>query len=516
MDTAEETTPAARPWLALAALTLPVLLISMDNTILGFAVPRLSEALTPSSSELLWIVDVYSFVLAGLLVTMGSLGDRIGRRRLLLAGAAAFSVASLLAAFATSAGTLIAARAVLGLAGATLMPSTLSLIRNIFTDERQRATALAVWAAMFAVGAALGPIVGGILLEHFWWGSVFLVGVPTTALLLVVAPRVVPESRDPAPGPFDLLSSALSMVALVPLVYAVKATAEHGPSAVGAIAVAVGATGAVAFVRRQRRIAHPMIDLTLFRVPRFRMAVSANLVACFGFAGSMFFVTQLLQLVIGLSPARAGLQLIPVVVVSVTCTLAAPVVARRVGAFTVVSGGLAIASVGFVLLSQADGSSLVLPTIAVVILNLGFGAAMAVAIDGILGAIPPERAGAGASVSETAAELGIALGTAVLGSIAAAVYTRSLDLPAGLGEAAAETARDTLGAAELVARDAGPLGPAVRQAAEGAFVDGMVVAALVAAVLTAAVAAWGARIRWTERTAAPPAGAIADERVGTA
>lgn len=514
MDDEVTAAPAARPWLALAALTLPVLLISMDNTILAFAVPRLSESLAPSSSELLWIVDVYSFVLAGLLVTMGSLGDRIGRRRLLLAGAAAFSAASLLAAFATSPATLIAARAILGLAGATLMPSTLSLIRNIFTDERQRATALAVWAATFAVGSALGPIVGGVLLEHYWWGSVFLVGVPTTAALLVIAPRVVPESRDPEPGPFDLPSSGLSMLALVPLVYAVKVTAEHGPSATGAVALAVGVGGAVAFVRRQRRIAHPMIDLTLFRVPRFRMAVTANLVACFGFAGSMFFVTQLLQLVSGLSPARAGLQLLPVVAVAVTCTLAAPPLARRIGPFTVVAGGLATSAVGFGLLALADGSTLTTPTLAMVVLQLGFGAAMAVAIDGILSAIPPERAGAGASVSETAAELGIALGTAVLGTIGTTIYSRSLDLPPGLGEAAAETARDTLGAAELVARDAGPLGPAVRLAAEGAFVDGMVVAAVVAAVVTAAVAAWGFAVRRGEGRA--PVAAVADDRVEAA
>ncbi|MEP6298332.1 MAG: MFS transporter, partial [Ilumatobacter sp.] len=317
--------PNPRRWWTLVVLTLPVLIISMDATVLGFAVPSLSASLAPSSSQLLWIIDIYAFVLAGLLITMGALGDRIGRRRLLMLGAAGFSIASVLAAFSTSPGMLIAARAMLGVAGATLMPSTLSLIRNVFSDARERQTAIAIWASAFSFGSALGPIVGGFLLEHYWWGSVFLVGVPVTAALLLVAPRLVPESRDPSPGAFDVTSAALSLVAMIVTVYAVKMFAEHGLSATVFVAAIGGATAATSFVRRQRRLADPMVDVSLFSVAKFRMAVSGNMIAAFGFAGSLFFVTQYLQLVVGMSPLRAGLQLLPAAGASITFTLLAPV-----------------------------------------------------------------------------------------------------------------------------------------------------------------------------------------------
>ena len=354
-------------------LTLPVLLISLDNTVLGFAVPALSESLEPTSAQLLWIVDVYSFVLGGLLITMGNLGDRIGRRRLLLIGAFGFSIASTFAAFAPTANTLIAARAALGLAGATLMPSTLSLIRNIFTDPVQRQTAVAAWAAMFAVGGALGPIVGGFLLEHFWWGSVFLIGVPVTLILLVLGRAVLPESRDPNPGPFDLPSSALSLFTMFPAVYTMKKTAEDGLSTIVFVAAAVSVVAGYTFVTRQRRLKAPMIDMSLFRIPRFRSAVSANLVACFGFAGTMFVITQYLQLVVGMSPMRAGLQLLPGVAASIVCTMAAPRLAKTFGIFTTVAAGLTVSAIGFVLLSQltAEGS-VPKATLAVAVLSCGF------------------------------------------------------------------------------------------------------------------------------------------------
>ncbi len=478
-------------------LTLPVLIISMDATVLGFAVPSLSESLAPSSSQLLWIIDIYAFVLAGLLITMGALGDRIGRRKLLLLGAAGFSIASVLAAFSTSPGMLIASRAMLGVAGATLMPSTLSLIRNVFIDARERQTAIAIWASSFAFGSALGPIVGGFLLEHYWWGSVFLVGVPVTATLLVVAPRLVPESRDPSPGAFDVTSAALSLVAMIVTVYAVKMFAEHGFSATVVVAAIVGVAAATSFVRRQRRLADPMVDVSLFAVSRFRMAVSGNLIAAFGFAGSLFFVTQYLQLVVGMSPLRAGLQLLPAAAASITFTMLAPLAARRFGAFAVTAAGLTLGSIGFALLTQvtAEGS-VALTTAAVMILNAGLGASMTVAIDGILSAIPPERAGAGASVSETAIELGVALGTAVLGSIAAAVYRDRLVTVDGVPPDAVDVSRDTLGAALGAAeRLGGEPGDALRDAAATAFVDGFHAAALAAAVAIGVVAVWAFRTR---------------------
>jgi DHA2 family multidrug resistance protein-like MFS transporter len=494
-------------------LTLPVLIISMDATILGFAVPSLSEALEPSSSQLLWIIDIYSFVLAGLLITMGALGDRIGRRRLLMFGAAGFSVASVLAAFSTSPEMLIAARALLGVAGATLMPSTLSLIRNVFTDERERQTAIAIWAAAFAFGSALGPIVGGFLLEHYWWGSVFLVGVPITVTLLLVAPRLVPESRDPRPGPFDLTSAALSLAAMLPVVFAVKSFAEHGISTAVAMSAIVGAWAGIAFVRRQQRLADPMVDVSLFSVSRFRMAVSGNLVAAFGFAGSLFFVTQYLQLVVGMSPMRAGLQLLPAAASSIGFTLLAPVAARRFGAFAVIAAGLGLGSVGFAMLTQvtAEGS-VALTTAAVIVLNAGLGASMTVAIDGIIAAIPPERAGAGASVSETAIELGVALGTAVLGSIAAAIYRQGLIDIEGVPAEAVDVSRDTLGAAVGAAeRLGGDAGVALRDAAATAFVDGFRAAALAATVVIGAVAAWALRTRLERSDAVEPVSVRAEQ-----
>ena len=478
---------------ALVALALPVLLISMDATILGFAVPRLSEDLEPTSAELLWIIDIYSFVLSGLLITMGNVGDRIGRRRLLLYGAAAFSVASLAAAFAPTPLALIGARALLGVAGATLMPSTLSLIRNIFMDDRRRQFAVAVWATMFSVGAVVGPIAGGLLLEHFWWGSVFLVGVPVTTALLLIGPRVIPESRDPDPGPFDILSSALSMATILPLVFGMKTVAERGWATVVAPSVVIGLVAGWAFVRRQRVLAVPMIDLSLFAVPKFRVAITGNLLTCVGFAGSTFFVTQYLQLVLGLSPTRAALQLLPGAAAGVISTMSAPAMTRRFGTFAVITTGLATGALGFLLLTQLTvGSSLVPVTVALVIIEGGLCAAITVAIDAIISSVPPEKAGAGASVSETANELGVALGTAVLGSILTATYRRQLD-DIAVPTVTLDEARETLGAAHVAASDlGGPLGDALRSAADVAFTDGLRLASAVAAVLLAAVsiASW--------------------------
>lgn len=480
-----------RRWWALAVLVLPVLIISMDATVLGFAVPHVSESLEPSSSQLLWIIDVYSFVLAGLLVTMGVLGDRVGRRRLLVLGSAGFTVASLIAAFSTSAEMLIVSRALLGVAGATLMPSTLSLLRNIFPDHRERQTAIALWSATFALGSALGPIIGGFLLEHYWWGSVFLVGAPVTGLLLVLGPRLVPESKDPNPGSFDLVGSLLSMLTMIPAVYAVKTVAEDGLGTGSMVAAGIGIVAGVLFVRRQRRVENPMIDVTLFRLPRFRMAVTGNLVACFGFAGSMFFITQHLQLVIGLSPLTAGLRLLPAVLGSTVFLALAPTAARRFGPFPVITTGLTVGALGFLLLTRIGTDSSTGPVVlALLLVYAGLGIAMTVAVDGILTAIPAERAGSGASVSETANELGIALGTAVLGSVLAAVYRPGVDAIAVVPEAL-DHARETLGAALLTAEQLPePMADLLITGSRTAFVDGVHTASMVATVLLLATAGW--------------------------
>ncbi|MEI2638986.1 MAG: MFS transporter [Microthrixaceae bacterium] len=496
-QTAGEAHVTTNRWVALTVLILPVLLISMDGTILGFAIPKLSASLDPSSSQLLWIIDIYAFVLAGLLVTMGVLGDRIGRRKLLMLGAAGFSLASIFAAFATSAEMLIAARALLGVAGATLMPSTLSLIRNIFTDDRERQFAIAVWATTFAVGSAVGPVVGGFLLEHYWWGSIFLMAAPTTALLLVLAPLILPESKDPSPGPFDLMSAGLSMTAMLPTVYAIKITAERGFSMTVLVALIIGVVSATMFIRRQRSTEDPMIDISLFSVPRFRSAVIGNMIACFGFAGSMYFLTQYMQLVLDMTPMRAGIQLMPAVIASIVTMLLSPVASARVGAFTVISIGLAAGALGFGLMVIApDSGSVSLATTAIVLIGAGLGAALTVSIDGIIAAVPPERAGAGASVSETANELGTAMGTAVLGSIAAAVYRSRLSAATTVPPDYLVRAKETLGEATVLSVElGGPEGEALMAAAKEAFIGGLRLASAVAVVALALATASAVRYR---------------------
>ncbi|MCB1255550.1 MAG: MFS transporter [Microthrixaceae bacterium] len=466
----------------------------MDGTMLGFAVPHLSESLEPTSSQLLWIVDIYSFILAGLLVTMGSVGDRIGRRRLLMIGAAAFSATSVMAAFAPSASALIAARALLGFSGATLMPSTLSLIRNIFPNPQERQVAISIWAASFAIGGAVGPIIGGLLLDHFWWGSVFLVGVPVTVTLQILGPRLVPESRDPSPGRFDIPSSALSIVAMIPTIFAIKMAAERGIDRVGLLALVIGASAGAAFVVRQRRLADPMIDTRLFAIPGFRRAIVANLVASFGFAGGLFFITQYFQLVLGMSALRSGVQLMPAVVAAIVMMLAAPALVRRTGPFQVMTVGLALGTIGFATFMIVDLTGpIALTTLAIAGAYGGLSMAMTVAIDGIMSVIPPERAGAGASVSETSNELGIALGTALLGSVLTAVYRPRIDQIQGVPQNSIEAARETLGAAVIAAEKLpSEVGGVLVNGAKLAFVSGLHTAALIATLALAAVTVWTA------------------------
>lgn len=285
-----------REWIGLAVIALPCLLYSMDLTVLNLAVPALTADLKPSSAQLLWIVDIYGFLVAGSLVTMGTLGDRIGRRRLLLMGAAAFGIASVLAAFSTSAEMLIATRALLGLAGATLAPSTLSLIRNMFIDPRRRTFAIGLWATSYSVGSGIGPLLGGVMLEHFWWGSVFLVGVPVMVLLLAVGPVLLPEFRDPEAGRLDLISAALSLFGLLALIYGLKRIAEDGLGLLAALSILAGLATGVAFVRRQRQLDDPLIDLRLFQVPAFSAALATNTLSIFVAFGSFLFFAQYLQL----------------------------------------------------------------------------------------------------------------------------------------------------------------------------------------------------------------------------
>ncbi|QDB79882.1 MFS transporter [Georgenia wutianyii] len=483
--TDSQRSPAARPWAALVVLMLPVLLVAVDNTVLSFAVPSISESLRPGGTELLWIVDAYPLVLAGLLVPMGSLGDRLGRRRLLLIGATGFAAVSAVAAFAPTAGLLIAARAALGFFGAMLMPATLSLIRNIFVDPHERRTAIAVWAAGFSGGAALGPIVGGFLLEHYWWGSVFLLAVPVLVPLLVLGPILVPESRDPDPGPVDPVSIALSLGAMVPLVYGIKKIAESGVGPGSVVPILLGLAVGSLFVRRQLRREVPLLDVRLFTNPVFSGSVAANLLSVFSMVGFLFFVAQHLQLVSGRGPVEAGLFLLPGLVVTIIAGLAVVRVVRRVSPAKVVAGGLLLNAVGYgvVLASGQAGSDLGL-MLAFVILGAGVGSAETISNDLILSSVPAAKAGAASAVSETAYELGAVLGTAVLGSILTAVYRSGVVVPDGIPADDARAAGETLGGATEVAVGLPPtLAEQLLESARHAFDSGVVLTSAIGIVL---------------------------------
>ncbi|KQT96172.1 MFS transporter [Sanguibacter sp. Leaf3] len=511
--TAQKTAPSApragrRAWFGLAALMLPVLLVSIDNTVLSFAIPQLSQALSPSASQLLWIVDIYPLILAGLLVTMGTLGDRVGRRRLLLVGATGFGLVSVYAAFAGDATHLIAARALLGLFGATLMPSTLALLRNLFLDDNQRRLAIAIWASAFSAGSALGPIVGGWLLEHFWWGSIFLINVPVLVVLLVVAPFVLPESRNPGSARLDPLSVVLSVVSMLPFVFGIKKLASDGLSPLGVASLLLGVALGVLFVRRQTRSSSPLLEVGLFKNRVFSASVLANFMAVFSISGLIFFVSQYLQLVLELSPMEAGLYLLPGAAATVAMGLAAVALARIAPIWLLIPVGLLLATLGYLLGTTLTGSSSV-GVIVVIFVLVGGGAGLAETLtnDAILASVPPERAGAASGISETAYELGASLGVAILGSVLAAVYRTRLELPAGLDPAVADQARETLGGA-VSAADGLPAGQAdaLLEAAKAAFAHGVDLTSAIGAVLaflTAVVigVALRAAHRATRRTA---------------
>ncbi|MBM9622642.1 MFS transporter [Streptomyces zhihengii] len=491
-EAAQELSRPAR-WLALAVLVLAVLLVAVDATVLGLATPFLSEDLQPTGNQLLWIGDVYSFVIAGLLVSMGSLGDRIGRKKLLLCGAVAFGAVSVLNAYATTPEMMIVARALLGVAGATLMPSTLALIRNIFHDPRERSLAIGIWGAAASAGAAVGPVVGGFLLEHFWWGSVFLINLPVMAVLVVVGVKLLPESKNPARGPWDLASVGLSLVGMVGVVYAIKEAASHGPSWGAGAAAVVGVAALYGFVRRQFTLAAPLLDMRLFRHRGFSGAVLADLLTILGLSGLVFFLSQFLQLVQGREPFEAGLAELPAAVGAVATGLVAGVMARRFSVRAVVAGGLAAVGVALGVLTLIDQSTgYPLLGVSLLVVGAGAGFSFTVTADVILSSVPSEQAGSASAVSETAYELGAALGIALLGSIVTGVY-RGFATPAGTPADVASAAHESLGGAvEAAGALPGEQASALLAAAQDAFTDGLRVAAGVgsAVLLATAVAAW--------------------------
>ncbi|MGR4882303.1 MFS transporter [Streptomyces sp. LARHCF249] len=477
-----------REWTAFTVLVLPLLLVSMDVSVLYFAIPAITRELDPSATQQLWIFDSYAFALSGLLMTMGSLGDRIGRRRLLLIGAGAFGLASVAAAYATSAEMLIAARVLLGIGGATLMPSTLALVRNLFQDAKQRGQAIAIWSGVMTGGIALGSVLSGLMLNHFWWGSVFLINVPAMVLLLALVPVLVPEFKDPAPGRFDLLSVPLSMAAVLPVVYGLKEIAAEGFEPLYLGSVAVGLAFAYVFVRRQRTRDDAMVSRALFQGRGFGAGVGLNTVAAFAMMGSAYFTTQYLQSVLGMGTLEAALwSLAPSVVIGAAAPASAAL-AQKVEPAYVIAGGFVLAATGFALIGLVGEDSLWLLLTGAGVLASGLVTVMSLVSAMALGSAPAEKAGSAASLLETGQEFGGALGMALLGSLATAVYRADL--------ADSEPAvRETLGGAVATAQQlGGAAGEQVLALAREAFVHGMQYAAwggtallLAAAVLAAAL-----------------------------
>jgi DHA2 family multidrug resistance protein-like MFS transporter len=475
-----------REWIGLSVLALACLLYAMDLTVLHLAVPQISADLRPSSAQLLWIVDIYGFMVAGFLITMGTLGDRIGRRRLLLIGAAAFGAMSLLAAFSTSGAMLMASRALLGIAGATLAPSTLSIIFTMFRDPRERSVAIGVWIGAFSAGGAVGPVFGGILLESFWWGSVFLLGIPVMAALLVLGPIVLPEYRDPNAGRLDLVSAGMSLVAVLTVVYGLKRVAQEGLDGTAALVMLAGFVVGAAFVRRQLTHPDPMLDLRLFRIRAFRAALAINLLGLFVAFGYFLFVAQYMQLVLAMSPLQAGVWSVPAGLGFIVGSQVGPRVLRRFRPATVIAGGLTMAAIGLALLTQVSASSgLSLVVGSSVIISIGLAPVFGLTTELIVGSAPPERAGAASGISETGAEFGGALGISILGSIGVAVYRADVAgaLESVLAPDQVSVAQDTLGGAAILSNTLpADVAATVMSAAREAFVHGMHVTAALAGI----------------------------------
>nr|WP_042179090.1 MFS transporter [Kibdelosporangium sp. MJ126-NF4]CEL13626.1 major facilitator superfamily MFS_1 [Kibdelosporangium sp. MJ126-NF4]CTQ99312.1 major facilitator superfamily MFS_1 [Kibdelosporangium sp. MJ126-NF4] len=483
-----------REWLGLAVLALPTLLLSLDMSVLHLAVPHLAADLRPSSTQLLWIIDIYGFLTAGFLVTMGTLGDRIGRRKLLMIGGAAFGLASIAAAFATSPQMLIAARAVLGVAGATLMPSTLALISNMFQDAKQRGTAIAVWMSCFMGGMMLGPVVGGVLLENFRWGAVFLLAVPVMVLLLAAAPKLLPEYKDTEAGRLDLASVALSLGAILPIIYGLKEIAKDGLGLVNVIALVVGLLVGTVFVRRQGTLATPMLDLTLFKVRKFSAALGIMLVGAITMGGMFMLVSQYIQLVLGLNAAEAGLWMVPQAVAVVIGSLIAPKLAERYRPEFVLGFGMLVATAGILLYLLADGQSgLTAVVIGLSVSAFGMGPQGVLCTEMVVSSVPPQKAGAASAMSETSGEFGIAMGIAVFGSIGTAVYQGIV--PAGTPDSLA-------GALESAAQLPGPAAQDLVTVAREAFTSGLHTVAGIASVIIVVFAVAGMVLlrRRTENT----------------
>jgi len=481
-----------RTWVGLAVLVLPMLLIAIDGMVLIFALADITADLEPSGVQQLWMLDIYALMLAGLLITMSSLGDRFGRRRVLLIGAVFFAIASVLGALSTAPWMLIAARALLGVSGAMIMPGTLSLIRNMFLDRNQRRTAMAVWSASGALGAAAGPIVGGAIIEAFSWHAAFLMNIPVMVLLLALAPFLVPESRNPNPGRIDLPSIVLSLAGMISFVYGVKTFAEGKEPGVAFLTFFAGLLLLVLFVIRQLRMPIPMINVRLFRVRSFTGAVVTDLLSVFSLVGAMFALTQFLQLVVGLSVIHSALWMLPQAAVSATAGFIAAALVKRVPTSIIVSAGVLITAGGFAtLLTLTPDTPPWQIAVALCLVGLGAGVGMTLTNDLIMSSVRPEQSGQAAAISETAYELGTAFGTAILGSVLLGFYRTGLTYaaPAGLSGSVLDAARETLAAALLYAQELpGEIGAALAAAATDSFTTALASTGGIAALILLAVA----------------------------
>jgi DHA2 family multidrug resistance protein-like MFS transporter len=485
-----------------------LLLCGVDLTVLHVAVPSMSRDLRPGAAQLLWIVDVYSLALAALLVTCGTLGDRVGRRRMVLSGFFVFGLASAVCAFSTSTAQLVAARAALGAGAAMIMASTVAIIRVVFTDDRERALAIGVWTSAHSVGATVGPLVGGLVTERWGWGAVFLVNVPVVVLLLAVGARVVPESRNPVPRRWDLASAVLSVTGLAGVVYALKQAGEHTGVNTAVLVTALGGTALLyVFVRRQRRLAEPLLDVSLFAARRFTTATLC-VIGCFGsYVALLFFLTQWLQQVGGYSPLHAGLSLMPLAAANAVGAITAPRAAHRCGNRWALAGALLLFAAAYAVLALV-GDAAHYGMLLVPLLGAGYGAGivMTLGADSLMSAARPERSGEAAAIQETSFELGAGLGVAVLGTVLAAVYRTGMPAVAGLDPDERVAAEESFAAAERLATHlpsdtAASVLHAAAQAYDRGFTAVAVIAAAVLAV-TAFMAAFLLRPRTAEERAA--------------
>lgn len=412
------------PVAALAALALPTLLVAVDISVMAVALPSIARDLNPSAAQLLWITDSYNYLVAGVMLTMGALADRIGRRRLIMICAAVFAAASAAGAYAGSASGVVVARAVMGVAGSAIMPVSMALIGELFTETKARVQAMGAYMTVFLAGMTLAPFVGGALLAHFWWGSVFLVGVPVMLLTMVLVPRLVPESRAEQAGPIDLVSTGQSLVAVLAGVYALKALVNDRPNLLVWLAIAVSIGVGILFVRRQRRLPSPLLDLALLRDPAIRQALGALLLTALLMGGSSLFFNLYLQEVQRLTPGQAAWWMVPQMVAMIAASNIGPLLFRRLPRRTVVGAMLATMTAGFGCYALLPTGFAGLPLVATggALATFGIGAAFPLLMDRVMSASPPERAGAGAAMAQLSNELGIAVGLTVLGSLGTVVY----------------------------------------------------------------------------------------------